>query len=420
MQYFKQFKHILPALVGAGVLLPLGLAINYGLNIVLARFLSVEDYGLFGYVHSLVTILALVAGLGFSNSMVRLLSAYRVQQHFDLLRGAVVGSFKVIVAAGFCVLAFLLITRDIVWSDNQQAVYWTALLLLPFTIAGWRQSCMRGLQKTVEAIVPRDVLLPLLTLLLVYLFEIQKIGQVLIIYFSVLVVLELVGLIRLKTILSDFQYQKPRFDYKHWLDVSIPMGLSNLARQGILRWDIIIVGIFVGLDATGQYTAASRTALLVVVALRVINLAVGPYIAEAYHAQDYQRFRSLIGLSTVCSIALGAPFYLLVMYYPALIMSIFGEAYTNAGLILQILVTGQFINLITGPVGLALNMAAHQKANLILVCCSAILSLVGLLIFVPKFGVVAAAWVTAATGAMLNLSLLGYLYFFVFRQLKIR
>ena len=65
------------AALSAGVLLPAGLALNYLLSVVVARSLSVDDFGLFGFVQSLTVILALVATLGFSQSTMRFTASYR-------------------------------------------------------------------------------------------------------------------------------------------------------------------------------------------------------------------------------------------------------------------------------------------------------------------------------------------------------
>ena len=44
------------------------------------------------------------------------------------------------------------------------------------------------------------------------------------------------------------------------------------------------------------------------------------------------------------------------MVVPNSVLGFFGGEYTDAALVLQVLATGQFINLLTGPAALAMNM----------------------------------------------------------------
>src|SRR5690606_19957885 len=100
----------------------------------------------------------------------------------------------------------------------------------------------------------------------------------------------------------------------------------------------------------------------------------------------------------------GLPLYLLVMMYPEWVLGIFGPGYTEAALLLQILATGQFINLVTGPVELALTMSAFETANLRLTIGASSLSMIGLLVLVPNYAAVGVAFAVGGAIAVHNLA----------------
>ncbi len=389
-------RRLLPALLSASVILPLGLALNYALNVVLARQLPVADYGLFAYVQSLAGILALVASLGFSTSMMRLVAAYRARGETAALRGLIRASLRLISVAG-AVLVILLLAMGWAFPGQRNGMLWAALLLLPLTWDVWRESAMRGLHRTSAAILPRQVLLPGLTLAVVLGLGLRDANEVLIGFVLVLLLVELSGFLQLRSALGFPKQLLPVTRTREWLHISLPMAGSNLARYGMTRWDVVVVGLFVGLEASGPYAAAARTAVLASLVLRVVNLVIGPVLAELYHAGDPRRFRTLVAAAAAGAAAVGLPLYLLVMLRPEWVLGLFGPAYSEAALPLQILATGQFINLITGPVGLALTMSSHEMTNLRLVSIASVISLVGLLLVVPLYGVVGAAIVTTST-----------------------
>ena len=413
----KFVRHLFSVFIKVGILIPIGVGLNYTLHIVLARNLSHEDYGFFSYVWSLTSLLAIISSLGFSKSMIRFIPTYRVQEQHASLSGIILSSFSIISLTSIGV-GSILVVIGYLWSEHQPSLFWTTLLLLPLTISIWRENTMRGLDYTMEAIVPRQVLLPLLIFMLVLSFDISDITWILITFISVFVLLEFSSLLRLLMVFSSLNTIRPHYNYeiKHWLKVSIPMGLSALTRQGMNHWDIIIVASILGFEASASYTIAALTARLGKIILRVISFAIGPIFAELYQKKQYLRFKRLFISSTLGLIIIGTPIYIIVMFFSNNIMEFVGMNYSEATLLLQILLTGRFFNLIAGPVTIVLNMTKYEKINMILVFIFAGLNLGALLFFVPIFGVVAAAIINALTNIFLSLSLAMYLYFYCFKN----
>ena len=364
------------AAFSAGVLLPAGLALNYLLTVVVARSLSVDDFGLFGFVQSLTVILALVGTLGFSQSTMRFTASYRATGQHARLAGLWRFSGSSVLAASTSIAGLLVLLAWLL-PGHSAALLWTAALLVPFAVDAWRESAVRGLHRIAEAIAPRTVLLPLCFLLIFASVPIADANSALTLLVVTFLLIECVAvLLFLRQVHALTAGISPSYSQTEWMRVSLPMIGSALGSLSLTRSDVVIIGLVLGFEATGMYTAASRTALLVSLVLRAVSLVVGPKFAESYHSGDRARLKRQFAQATLLSGFLGLPFYLILMVVPNSILGFFGGEYTDAALLLQVLATGQFINLLTGPAALALNMTCFQREL-------AVLSLVAAALAVP-------------------------------------
>lgn len=391
------------ALISAGFLIPAGLGLNFTLNLLLARILPVEEYGIFVFAHSLASMVAVLAALGFATSMMRFISAYHINGELGELKGILSSSLQLICLSA-ALISFILISISAAIPEISSGLFWSAAILIPTTIDAWRESAMRGLHRTAEAILPRQVILPSVTMLLIIAFDIGELIPIMLCFVICFIIIELAGVVRLRAITHFLMPIAPIRRVKHWVSISLPMAFATLAHQGLTKWDIVVLGVFVGMDATGPYGAAARTALLASIVLRVVNLVVGPALSEYYHSGRFREFKSALVISSAASGALGLPIYIAILVYPSEVMSLFGVGYDNAGPYLQVLASGQFVNLLSGSAGLALTMSKHQKLYLLLAGLASILSLVALMMLTPLYGAFGAAVATSLALVVFNVA----------------
>lgn len=393
------------ALIGSALLLPMGLGLQYLLNIVAARSLGPEPFGLFAVAQSASSILAIVATLGFSSSMMRLVAQHRARADDAGLVSMFV--FTISVVMGFaCLIALLVagVATLVGVPGPGLGLLWAALLTLPAAVDAWRESTARGLNQIVRAILPRYVLLPSAAMAALLIFDISNVTLFLVIYLAVFVALEVVFTIRLRTDLPFVRGPWPsRHTWGSWLAVSLPMSAADITRIAIERWDLIVVGILLDTSSAGVYAVASRTALLTSLPLRVINLYLGPRLAQAYHASDLASFRVLVKGGTVAAILVGLPLVILTFGFPHLLVSLFGQGFDAASPLLRVLAIGQVINLATGPVALALIMSNRERSYMRLTLLAGGIGFLLVPTLTAAFGLIGAAVATTVVVSVHNL-----------------
>ena len=82
---------------------------------------------------------------------------------------------------------------------------------------------------------------------------------------------------------------------------------------------------------------------------------------------------------------------------------LFGEDYVNASYLLQVLIFGQFINIICGPVAFLLNMTGNEKDMRNILLLTGILSIILGFILTFHYGVLGAAISTSTSLIIQNL-----------------
>ena len=95
------------------------------------------------------------------------------------------------------------------------------------------------------------------------------------------------------------------------------------------------------------------------------------------------------------------------MLFGYVVLGIFVSDFTAGYVALLVLLAGQLINAVSGPVGYVMTMTGHQHraARIIGVC--AFVNIVLNAMLIPLFGMSGAASATAITTAMWNLMMLG-------------
>lgn len=172
----------------------------------------------------------------------------------------------------------------------------------------------------------------------------------------------------------------------------------------VIQWaPPIIVGFFLVAEQVAFYSVAQRIAVLTSFILIAVNQVVSPKFAFYNAIGDKSAIRKTALFSVrllVFSALLIVP---LMLLFPEVLMSLFGEDYKQGVLILQVLVLGQAVNVVTGSVGHLLMMSGHERDVRFVTLISGLGVLIIVPIFTKLFGAVGAASASAFFISLQNL-----------------
>lgn len=190
----------------------------------------------------------------------------------------------------------------------------------------------------------------------------------------------------------------PRFDMGVWKSIILkmwPIALSIIFNVVYLKGDVLILTFFRSQSEVGIYGSAYRVVDILSQTAMMFMGVILPLLAAVFSHKDTEKFERryqkafdglfLIAFPVVVGVA--------VLATP-LIRLIAGEEFIPAGIPLQILslaVLGVYIGSFFGHVAVAIN---QQKRTLFIYITCAVLTLTGYLVFIPKYGMFGAAWMS--------------------------
>lgn len=174
--------------------------------------------------------------------------------------------------------------------------------------------------------------------------------------------------------------------------------------------DRLILGHYLLAKDIGIYAVAAAVAALCAMVLQAVNSIFGPMIADLHARREHSLLLRLYQTLTKWVIALTLPLILTLVVFSNSVMGIFGTEFQAGSLILAVLALGQLANVGTGSVGTLLYMSGNQNRMIPVQVVAAILVLVGNVVFIPHYGITAAAILSVVAVAVTNLLYLGIVW----------
>ncbi len=185
------------------------------------------------------------------------------------------------------------------------------------------------------------------------------------------------------------------------------MGLAAFMQSAL---SVMIAGKFLGSEELGLFKSAQQIAISVGFVLMVINAIFPPRFAALYHQGKMDSLERLARNGALLGIVLAAPFLLICLLLPEWVLSLLGDGFEPAALLLQIIVLAQLVNVATGSVGFLLTMTGNERymRNIALFCSS--VGLLGFLMLTPWLGALGAALALAFVLVAQNLAAMCFVW----------
>lgn len=387
-------------------------------NALLARLLTPEDMGAYFLTFSLVSIAALVAQLGLSQAIVRLVAESMGTERHGRARKSVALALRT-TAVGVLVVACLLAFGVGQWISEQlfksimmsQLMGLAAVWVMIISFQTLMAEVYRGFHDIRLATIFGGLTMAVISMVLFLgLWIIQgksDLEQVVILTLVGGVSSVLLSSVLLWNKLKELPVAKSTITLSEVLKISYPLWITSLGLFVLTQVDLWVLGIFSSSENVAVYGAAARIVALVTMPLLIVNSVVPPLIAEMYAQGKIEALeKTLRKVATLTGIPSLIVLGVLVLFGGSILELLFGEYYKPGAIVLVILSVGQLANVWAGSCGLTLMLTGHQSTMMKITLFSGTVSAVSACLLVSKYGVIGVASAAAFGMVLQNLLML--------------
>ncbi len=369
-------------------------------QVVLARLLGPELYGLYAFGWATLRVVEVLAPLGLDRGVVQF-SASSWRTNLSAFKGVLLQSFSFAVLAGVVVGAVLFLLAPMLEfrldKPGLQVVMRGFALAIPMVTGLRVLNASTHLSRRMQySVFSEDIAQPVANVVLVVILFGAGLGMMgvmagTIISFALTLILTTYyvirlypGLLRAKAVQS--------VSTRAMLSFSLPTAFAG-AFTLLTNWtSLLFIGIYLPAAEMGIFQAVTQAAILFTITLRALNMVFAPMIAELFQLHQLDRLDELFKISTKWALYLSIPIFLtLVFAAEAGLTVVFGAEYATGAEPLVIIAIGQIINVATGSVGFILVMTKHQRIWMNLSLITLIINVALSWLLIPRLGLNGAA-----------------------------
>ncbi len=395
------------------------MTLNFVVQLVMARVMGLSAFGVTNTALAMLNILVIPAALGYETAAVRFVALERDDQPHLRALTVYFGRNVLVASAVTCLLVAVgALVEQRLGNGNQAVALALLVLIIPgFALVRVGEGWLRGVGSLVRALVNSGVVIPVLSIALL-------LGEWLLLGREDVGVGGALGARAVATALAVLtvgifvagklnRHLRPRAEVE-------PSMLADIHRTAVVlcgvafltmavsQIDIVAVSIFKGSEEAGLYSAASRVAQAMNIALVAVNFTLAPHIAQLFAERKTTRLQEEVTSATNWCLCLMGGACLIVIPGSTLILHAFGPDFGAASDALRVLMLGQLINAFCGPAGAILNMTGNQGQAIKALAVSALVDVTLFALLIPPFGLTGAAAATAACTAVWNVGMAFY------------
>jgi O-antigen/teichoic acid export membrane protein len=377
-----------------------GAAIIFLSQVLLARWLGGDEFGIYVYAWTWVLLVGDIIHLGLPITAQRYIPEYTQRGELDRLRGFVAASRWMVFASGaaVAVLAAALVHElrfRLEW-DTIIPLYLACVALPLYTLSNMLDGLARCYNATNVALLPPYVLRPIALIAMMALarvtgFATDATTAMTAFTFAAWLATLFQLLMLEKRLRANIPPGPKSYDLGAWLWTSIPV-LAVWAFFTLLTYtDVLVLRHFRPPDEVAHYFAAAKTLSLVAFIYFSVAAAVAHRIASIHVSGDRDALAAFASttvrwtfwpslLATAFILALGKP-----------ILWLFGPEFVDAYPLMFILAIGLVARAAVGPAERMLNVMGEQRICALVYAIAFAVNLTLALVLVPRFGGAGAA-----------------------------
>ncbi|MBN9603850.1 MAG: lipopolysaccharide biosynthesis protein [Afipia felis] len=374
-------------------------------QILLARWMSGSEYGVFVYVWTWVVLVGSLLDFGLSVSAQKLIPEYRGNGEHALLRGFLTGSRLMVfgtsslMALVFAGIVYLL-TPSL--EANLPAPLYIGCLILPaFVVANMQDGIARSHDWMRLGLMPQFIVRQ--TLIIAFTAGMVALGLHLgaiaaTLISAAAVWIAMIGqLIVLNRRLRGSVSPGPRaYEISSWLRLSLPIMMVEGFFLLLSHIDILVLQQYRSAEEVGIYFAVVKTLALVSFIHYAMSATTAHRFTEYYTSGDTERLSAYVTHAIKWTFwpSLAATLVLLAFGEP--LLWLFGPQFTAGYGIMFVAAIGLISRAAIGPVERLLNMSGNQNTCALAYASAFVVNIVLCVILVPRYGGYGAAAATSA------------------------
>jgi O-antigen/teichoic acid export membrane protein len=399
-------SHLRSALLGSVVSLGSKLAtagLGFGVTVLIARRFGATGSGIWVLGNTLLMIAGYVSLCGLDYSTTRAIAVYRAADRWSAARAWGWTGLGIVLAVGTVVSLGVWASLGLIahaLKEGAAFIQVAAILCLAIvTYATLRLvgGLLRGLSRFALAEVLENAVVPGALAICAFTVGLNSLEQAARIYVAASLTAALTGLVIWFVLLGGRGRPADPLTPRKALTRSLPLAgtvLATLATPWIMT--LFLAG-FASTADVGVFRVGVQFSLLLSFLLQAVETGMSPQIA-ALHSQD--KLNQLLGATKHMTLLLvvlgGIPSLILIVFAPQL-LSLLGPEFPRGATAMRILLAGQVLKLLSGPVGSYMVMTGLGRMSLWNAINSAIVVLVLSAVLIPILGIEGAAIAGAAS-----------------------
>lgn len=357
-------------------------------TLVIARALSIPEFGVFSAAVNLIVILTSVTDLGISTGAVNFVSIHfgsNKTESEKYIKASSYLRFFITLAVALVVFIFAAyVSRAFLATNDPMVAVWSGLITLSLALPMIFPQILQAQKRFLDSMIA-DNLLYLSRL--VFLFAFIYVGGItmgnsFLAYFLGGLVGSLAGLYFVKP--SFLKSAPDKVIYKSLIKFSGWIAVNRVVSSFSGRLDILMLAIMSGATQTGIYGIPARLAGFIIVLTSSFSQVLAPRMASF---QDKEAERKYLVKATLATLPIVAGFILWIIIARPFIILLFGQKYIDSVFVFQILIASMIPFFLTAPSVTAIVYAMKKTVYIGAFSFFQLAAIFVLnLFFIPKYG----------------------------------
>jgi O-antigen/teichoic acid export membrane protein len=384
-------------------------------QLLIARLVGAETYGVYAYVIAWMTILAYFSALGFDIALLRFVPAYQTTAAWSLARGIIQYAERRALVVGIAVMsagASVVMIWSRQFSPELRNTFLVGFIIVPVLALLWiRCSIVRAFGGVVLALVPDKMLRDGLLLVLVVLASLvpgRHTDAPLVMMASLagsIAALGFASLAMRRQRPGELNVILPEYAAATWRHTAVPLVIIAAAEALLNRTGVVLLGWFGETREAGIYNLAFNIAFLVVLPRAAINTLFAPTISSLFTRRDQVTLQALVTKAASWTLCAAVCIAIVLALLADPILAWFGNDFAAGVPALRILLVGQMIAASYGSQLSVMTMTQHERGAAALLILSAAVNVAASIVFISMLGLTGAAIATTITLIVWNLAM---------------